>query len=139
MSSSGNVLRDGHDVELLPDPVDPAPIRILLVGTPAFCHSVAGMVRHLPARVVGRAHTRDRAVELAASLAADVAVVGDGMKSIADRLSERSSVIILSSGEDAESPGSTSSAPSIDHDLLRLVTRLGAIEPPAPLVAHGRP
>ena len=139
MSQSGNVLRDGlADVELPPQHSDPTPIRILVVGNPAFCHAVADLVRHIPVRIVGRAHTRNRAVELAASLAADVAVIGAGMASIADRLSERLSVIILSSEEHAESGGSALGAPPLDHDLVRLLAWLAGIEPPAPRVALGR-
>ena len=139
MSQSGNVVHDGlSDVELLPQPWNSTPIRILLVGSPAFCHTAAELVRHIPVLVVGRAHSGNRAVELAASLAADVAVVGAGMASIADRLSERSSVVVLSTEGDAESGGSTLGASPFDHDLLRLLTRLAGIEPPAPLVALGR-
>lgn len=135
MSQPGNVVQGGVSDKLLPPPVGPTPMRILLVGSPAFCHNVAELAHDIPARVVGRAHTRSRAVELAASLAADVAVVGGGMASIADRLSERGSVIILSSDEDAESQRLPATGVPLDHDLLRLLTSFAGIQPPAPPVS----
>ncbi len=78
--------------------------RVLLVGSSDFCSSSADAIGLGDARVVGRAHTADDAVEAARSLVPDFAVLEPGMLHVAPRLSEWTSVIVVSAGHDADEP-----------------------------------
>jgi hypothetical protein len=102
---------------------------VLLVGCPAFCYALSEPLRDIRARIVGTAHSLNQAVDVAATVFPDVALVELEMVNVAGRLAEWTSVIILSAHQDAMSPDRDCHSGAAGDDLLPLIMRLGGAEP----------